>query len=67
MESAGVIIKKHLKLPMLKTLPLNIQTSPKNEKEMIGPKPETLNAILSFSRSLEVKKLKSKKVFIINN
>ncbi|MGV3631131.1 MAG: hypothetical protein ACO1O6_07990 [Bacteroidota bacterium] len=51
---------------MLKTLPLKIQSSKSNE--MAGPKSETINAILNFSRSLEVKKLKSaKKIFILNN
>lgn len=50
---------------MLKALPFKVKSS--KSKEMVGPKSETINAILNFSRSLEVKNLKSKKIFIINN
>lgn len=48
---------------MLKTLPKRRFT----ENKDCEPKAEVLNAILNFSRSLEVKTVKDKKVFIINN
>lgn len=50
---------------MLKTLP---PKTPASENiVMAQPKIETLNAILNFSRSLEVRKVKNKKIYIINN
>jgi hypothetical protein len=50
---------------MLKTLPSKNYASQNNLKSQ--PKDETLFAILNFSRSLEVKKIKNKAVFINNN
>lgn len=50
---------------MLKTLPSkNSKSDLSNE---LQPKNSTLNAILNFSRSLDVKKIKKRSIYIINN
>jgi hypothetical protein len=52
-------------MPMLKIYPKNV-ISPQQTKMSELPKSETINFILAFSKSLEVKKSKKKSPFFLS-